>query len=97
MVRANYNGNSGLSCDVFENMKNLRLLCITGEFTSHVPTVLPDELLWLRWDAYPFSSLPIRNMSKLVGLEIPLGKIEHLWMGQKVFNGLTQFSSIKVT
>ena len=40
--------NTGFSADVFENMKNLRLLDICGGFTSCKPTTLPDELIWLR-------------------------------------------------
>ncbi|PWA56092.1 disease resistance protein (TIR-NBS-LRR class) family [Artemisia annua] len=74
---------NGLSADVFERMKNLRLLDICGEFTSGEPTLLPDELRWLRWDHYPFTSLLVANMLKLVGLEMKFGKLEHLWMEHK--------------
>ena len=75
------------SGDVFENMKNLRLLDIDGKFTSCEPTLLPDELQWLKWDWYPFSSLPVASMRKLGGLELSGGNIRHLWMGYKVFGG----------
>ncbi|XP_024959117.1 TMV resistance protein N-like isoform X6 [Cynara cardunculus var. scolymus] len=76
--------NTGFSADVFENMKNLRLLDICGGFTSCKPTTLPDELRWLRWDEYPFSSLSVANLQKLVGLIMIGGEIEHLLMGDKV-------------
>ncbi|PWA36506.1 disease resistance protein (TIR-NBS-LRR class) family [Artemisia annua] len=49
---------TSLSADVFERMKNLRLLDVWGAFTSGEPTFFPDELRWLRWDEYPFTSLP---------------------------------------
>ncbi|KAJ9542430.1 hypothetical protein OSB04_028936 [Centaurea solstitialis] len=80
--------NTGFSADVFENMKNLRLLDICGGFTSCEPTTLPDELRWLRWDEYPFSCLSVANMRKLVGLIMIGGEIEHLLIGNKVMHYL---------
>lgn len=77
----------GFSADVFESMKNLRLLNVYSFFTCDEPTVLPDELRWLCWNFYPFSSLPVADMRKLVGLEMEYcSEIEHLWEGHKVMN-----------
>ncbi|KAI3745961.1 hypothetical protein L6452_08376 [Arctium lappa] len=73
----------GFSADVFETMKNIRLLDIHGDFTSCKPTTLPNELRWLRWNEYRFSSLPEAGMDNLVGLEMHGGKVEHLWRGYK--------------
>ncbi|KAI3725390.1 hypothetical protein L1987_65177 [Smallanthus sonchifolius] len=73
----------GFNEDVFKRMMNLRLLDIEGKFTSCEPKVLPDELRWLCWYEYPFSSLPLEGMLKLVGLEMESGKIEYLWKGKK--------------
>ncbi|KAI3745971.1 hypothetical protein L6452_08386 [Arctium lappa] len=78
----------GFCGDVFENMKNLRLLDTHGKFPFCEPTSLPDELRWLRWAEYPFSSLPIASMSKLGGLELPRGSIQHLWKGYKFMPNL---------
>nr|XP_043633004.1 disease resistance protein Roq1-like [Erigeron canadensis] len=77
-----------LNANVFESMKNLRLLDCYQNFTSGEPTFLPDQLRWFCWNHYPFSSLPIADMSKLVGLEMEWGKIEHLWKGKKVVYSL---------
>ncbi|KAI3724343.1 hypothetical protein L2E82_36115 [Cichorium intybus] len=81
-------GELGLSGDVFASMKNLRLLDIDGKFTSTQPTFLPDELRWLRWTEYPFLTLPLANMRKLVGLEMVQGDIKHLWNGRKILPNL---------
>ncbi|KVI07806.1 Leucine-rich repeat-containing protein [Cynara cardunculus var. scolymus] len=78
----------GYSNDVFKNMKSIRLLNIYHDFTSTKPTTLPDELRWLTWYEYPFSSLPVGNLRKLVGLEIEYGNIEHLWIGYKFLPNL---------
>ncbi|KVI07931.1 hypothetical protein Ccrd_013717 [Cynara cardunculus var. scolymus] len=64
-------------------MKNLRLLDIDAKFPSHRPTFLPDALQWLCWHGYPFSSLPVASMHKLVGLEMVDSSIQHLWEGRK--------------
>lgn len=89
-----YDVGLGFSTDVFENMKNLRLLDVYAKFTSCQPTFLPEELKWLRWKYYPFPSLPVENMRKIVALKIELGKIEHLWKGQKVLVNETNFAAI---
>nr|XP_043632988.1 TMV resistance protein N-like [Erigeron canadensis] len=74
--------------DVFESMQNLRLLDVSCYFTSSEPSFLPGELRWIRWDQYPFYSLPLENMRKLVGLELSYGRIKHLWKGQKILPNL---------
>ena len=81
-----YDEELGFRANVFETMKNLRLLDIDQKFTSREPTILPDDLQWLRWNEYPFSSLPLAHMRKLVGLEMFYGRIKHLWKGQQVFS-----------
>nr|GEW27252.1 hypothetical protein [Tanacetum cinerariifolium] len=73
----------GFEADVFESMKNLRLLNVFCGFTCDEPTLLPDELRWLCWNYYPFSSLPVADLCKLVGLEMECNAIEHLWEGHK--------------
>ncbi|PWA54173.1 disease resistance protein (TIR-NBS-LRR class) family [Artemisia annua] len=73
----------GLPVDVFENMKNLRLLDVYGKFTCGEPTSLPDELRWFCWSSYPFASLPVADMHKLVGLELGSSNIKYLWHGRK--------------
>ncbi|KAL7612621.1 hypothetical protein Lser_V15G05188 [Lactuca serriola] len=83
-----YDAKLGLSADVFESMKKLRLLDIDGNFTSTQPTYLPDELRWLCWNEYPFLFLPITDMCKLVGLEMAEGNIKHLWEGRKILPNL---------
>ncbi|KAI3745967.1 hypothetical protein L6452_08382 [Arctium lappa] len=83
--------NGSFSGDVFENMKNLRLLDTHGAygaFSSCKLTTLPDELQWLRWKYYRLSSLPVANLHKLVGLEIIDCDIQHLWMGYKFLPNL---------
>nr|XP_043632984.1 TMV resistance protein N-like [Erigeron canadensis] len=72
---------TGFNADIFRSMKNLRLLHVDLQFTSEAPTFFPDELRWLHWEQYPYSSLP--DMCKLVGLDMILSKIEHLWNGQQ--------------
>ena len=72
------------SDDAFTRMENLRLLDVGDLHISCEPTVLPDELQWLRWYHYPFSSLPVERMRKLVGLEMFGGQITHLWTRPEV-------------
>ncbi|XP_076952825.1 TMV resistance protein N-like [Bidens hawaiensis] len=76
------------SADVFKAMKNLRLLDVYHNFTSCEPAFLPNELRWLCWFQYPFPSMPLENMQKLVGLELSYGRIKHLWDDQKVMMNL---------
>ncbi|KAJ9542428.1 hypothetical protein OSB04_028934 [Centaurea solstitialis] len=73
----------GFGGDVFEKMKNLRLLKTYGAFTSREPTFLPNELQWLKWNHYPFCYLPVASLRKLGGLELSHGSIQHLWKGYK--------------
>nr|XP_043633002.1 disease resistance-like protein DSC1 [Erigeron canadensis] len=73
-----------LSADVFKSMNNLRVLTCNGKFTSCEPPFLPNELRWFCWRFYPFSSLPLAHMNKIVGLEMENGKIEQLWKEEKI-------------
>ncbi|KAL7612622.1 hypothetical protein Lser_V15G05189 [Lactuca serriola] len=73
---------------VLASMQNLRLLDIDGKFTSSQPTYLPDELQWLCWTKYPFLTLPLTDMCKLVGLEIANGGMKQLWKGRKILLNL---------
>ncbi|GKC28323.1 TMV resistance protein N-like protein, partial [Tanacetum coccineum] len=73
----------GFCADVFESMSNLRLLEVDGEFTCGEPTILPDDLRWLCWEDYPFSSLPAPDKCNIVGMEMRFARIERLWEGQK--------------
>ncbi|KAK9062763.1 hypothetical protein SSX86_019953 [Deinandra increscens subsp. villosa] len=77
-----YDGKPGFRSNVFEGMNNLRLLDVNDKFTSHEPSFLPNELRWISWNHYPFSFLPVPQMSKLVGLQMDFAKIKHLWKGQ---------------
>nr|XP_043633006.1 disease resistance protein Roq1-like [Erigeron canadensis] len=83
-----------LIADVFKSMKNLRLLDCCQNFTSCEPTFLPGELRWFCWRQYPFSSLPVAHMSKLVGLEMKDGNTKHLWKGKNVYNPWNPLSLI---
>nr|XP_043633015.1 disease resistance protein Roq1-like [Erigeron canadensis] len=78
--------NQSVSAKVFESMRNLRVLDCNGKFTSSEPSFLPTQLRWLCWAEYPFSSVPMEHMSKLVGLHMVDGKIKHLWNGRKVYS-----------
>ncbi|KAJ9542563.1 hypothetical protein OSB04_029069 [Centaurea solstitialis] len=78
----------GFSDDVFRKMKNLRLLDVGRTCISCEPTFLPDKLRWLSWHHYPFSSLPVEHLRKLVGLEMFGGPIRDLWKGQKILPNL---------
>ncbi|TYJ16504.1 hypothetical protein E1A91_A10G258200v1, partial [Gossypium mustelinum] len=80
---------------VFENMINLRyiffyfpssLLHMERSYYKKLLTYqvdivsLPDELRYLRWDYYPFKSLPSSfNPKNLVVLKLAYGNMEQLW------------------
>ncbi|KAI3725531.1 hypothetical protein L1987_65321 [Smallanthus sonchifolius] len=83
-----YEEKVGFSANVFERMKNLRLLIIRGKFTSSKPTFLPEDLRWLCWNQYPFSYLQVEHLSKLIGLELVRGSIKQFWDGQKIMPNL---------
>ncbi|KAJ9542622.1 hypothetical protein OSB04_029128 [Centaurea solstitialis] len=85
-----YDGGERLShrADAFTRMENLRLLDVGDLKFSGEPTFLPYNLQWLCWHQYPFSSLPVESMRKLVGLEMFRGEITHLWTGPKILPNL---------
>ncbi|KAI3796951.1 hypothetical protein L1987_39638 [Smallanthus sonchifolius] len=87
-VPFSFNDDLSFSADVFESMKKLRLLHVHRKFTSVVPTILPDELRSVRRNDYPFLSLPVAHMDKLVHLELCRGQIQSLWNGQKIMPNL---------
>ncbi|KAI3754553.1 hypothetical protein L1987_54338 [Smallanthus sonchifolius] len=74
--------------DSIKKKRNMRLLHVYGKFTSIVPTTLPDELQSLCWDEYPFLSMPVAHMEKLVDLGMRSGQIQSLWIGQKIMPNL---------
>ncbi|KAJ9542858.1 hypothetical protein OSB04_029364 [Centaurea solstitialis] len=74
----------GFSDEAFRRMENLRLLDVDWLHISRELTFLPNRLRWLCWHHYPFSSLPVEHMRKLVGLEMFDGLIKHLWKGPKI-------------
>ncbi|KAL8201942.1 hypothetical protein R6Q57_011089 [Mikania cordata] len=78
----------GFRSNVFKQMNNLRLLDVNDKFTFDEPSFLPNNLRWITWNHYPFSSLPILHKSKLVGLEMEYAKIQHLWKGTKIMPNL---------
>ncbi|KAJ0781660.1 putative TIR domain, AAA+ ATPase domain, P-loop containing nucleoside triphosphate hydrolase [Helianthus annuus] len=83
-----YEEKVGFRADVFERMKNLRLLDIRGRFTSCEPTIFPNNLRWLCWRECPFTSLSMAHMSKLVGLQVVGGSVKQFWNGQKIMPNL---------
>ncbi|KAF5803966.1 putative TIR domain, AAA+ ATPase domain, P-loop containing nucleoside triphosphate hydrolase [Helianthus annuus] len=83
-----YEEKVGFRADVFERMKNLRLLDIRGRFTSCEPTIFPNNLRWLCWSECPFTSLSTTQMSKLVGLQVVGGTVKQFWNGQKIMRTL---------
>ncbi|KAI3797606.1 hypothetical protein L1987_32866 [Smallanthus sonchifolius] len=78
----------GFEANVFERMNSLRLLDVDDKFTYQEPSLLPDGLIWIRWNHYPFSSLPLPHTSKVIGLEMEYTKIQYLWKGQKIMPNL---------
>ncbi|KAJ9542621.1 hypothetical protein OSB04_029127 [Centaurea solstitialis] len=83
-----YDEKLGFSAEVFRKMKNLRLLDVDSRFTSCKPTFLPDKLRRLCWQRYPFLSLLVEHMCKLVGLEMFSGLFINLWVGRQILPNL---------
>ncbi|GJZ78672.1 Toll/interleukin-1 receptor domain-containing protein [Tanacetum coccineum] len=66
----------------FANMKELRFLHVASPFqyVENVSLHLPNALRFLKWNGYPFSSLPKTFQAKnLVGLEMFDSDIVQLW------------------
>ncbi|KAK1409580.1 hypothetical protein QVD17_36107 [Tagetes erecta] len=73
------------SAEVFKSMKKLTLLQVRGKFTTSEPTYFPEQIKWLCWMFYPFTSLAITtDMSKLVGLEMMYSWVNELQIEKKV-------------
>nr|GEV19044.1 hypothetical protein [Tanacetum cinerariifolium] len=88
LPRINYDKEQGMSADVFREMINLRLLDVDSAFTSSEPNFLPYNLRWLRWESYPYLSLPVEQMRKLVGLYMCSGSMKHIWEGRQYLTSL---------
>lgn len=86
-----------LSSRAFANMHNLRFLKFYasgpfGELVNiskvHLPEgldYLSEELTYLRWDGYPFKTLPSNfNPTNLHELHLPYSNLEQLWEGTTV-------------
>ncbi|PWA76388.1 Leucine-rich repeat-containing protein [Artemisia annua] len=76
--------NYNCSAEVFKSMKKLRLLQVRNRFTLREPTYFPEQLKWLSWFSYPFQTLRLTSMTKLVGLEISRSHIIQLQIEKKV-------------
>ncbi|KAI4332412.1 hypothetical protein L6164_017322 [Bauhinia variegata] len=62
----------------FEKMKRLRILIINNAQCSgdHLE-YLPNNLRWLEWSGYPFSSLPVNfSPKKLVTFDVPNSRLK---------------------
>jgi len=67
-------------------MSNLRLLILNGSRNiSGRPWSLSNELRYVKWDEYPFKSLPSSfHPNELVELILKYSKIKQLWKNKKV-------------
>lgn len=51
---------------------------------DQVSQYLPNALRYLRWESYPYQSLPETfHANNLVGLEMPYSNIAQLWEGRE--------------
>ena len=75
----------------FETMHHLRLLRLSvhgGRCKLHFPQglhSLPDKLVYLEWDNYPFSSLPFTPYKYLVKLHLRSSQLKRQWNGVQVY------------
>ena len=47
---------------------------------------LPEELRYLHWHEYPLKTLPSNfEPENLIELNLPYGKVEQIWEGEKVY------------
>ncbi|XP_031382544.1 TMV resistance protein N-like isoform X1 [Punica granatum] len=82
-----------LNAKAFKRMKRLRLLIIHNAYVSGDLDYLSNNLRWVEWEAYPFSSLPPNfHPQKLVGLYLYNSRIKHLGEGYKIFKDLRHMS-----
>ncbi|TYI62956.1 hypothetical protein E1A91_D10G285500v1 [Gossypium mustelinum] len=90
----------------FEKMHKLRyinisfpekMLWLKKLYANQVESIsLPDELRFLRWDAYPFKSLSGFNPKNLIMLKLLHGNMEQLWNEDDDMN-LTNLREIDVS
>ncbi|KAL9344010.1 hypothetical protein Peur_064441 [Populus x canadensis] len=77
-----------LSALSFSKMTKLRLLLIicNARF-SHSLQYLSNELRILKWDEYPFKTLPLSfHPEELIDLDLSYSQVEQLWKGEQNFN-----------
>ncbi|KAK7405064.1 hypothetical protein VNO78_06241 [Psophocarpus tetragonolobus] len=70
--------------DALSKMDHLKLLILENVNFSGVLNHLSNELRYLSWDKYPFTSLPSSfHSNQLVELILPYSNIKQLWKGTK--------------
>jgi len=85
-----------LSALSFSKMTKLRLLLIicNARF-SHSLQYLSNELRILKWDEYPFKTLPLSfHPEELIDLDLSYSQVE-LWKGEQAWLPLTYVSFVK--
>ncbi|XP_071723828.1 TMV resistance protein N-like [Rutidosis leptorrhynchoides] len=81
--------NIKLNAKAFSDMKNLRVLKISGVSLPHGLSYLSDEIRFLDWMEYPLKYFPPSfNPMKIAALNLHRSQIRHLWDGMKPFNKL---------
>lgn len=74
-----------LRAEALTKMSSLRLLIIRNVNFSGVLNTLSNDLQYVSWHKFPFTSLPSSFESdKLVNLIMPYSSIKQLWEGFKV-------------
>ncbi|GKB27241.1 TMV resistance protein N-like protein [Tanacetum coccineum] len=82
--------------EILKSMKKLRLLEVRGCFFRCQPTYFPRGLRWFYCAEYMYKSLKLtRDMSQLVGLEMPYGDIEHLQVEKKAILANLKFINLR--
>lgn len=91
-----------LNPQTFKMMHNLRLLQFYKSSKNQGSNVylpsflhsLPDDLRFLRWDAFPQRSLPLDfSPENLVQLDMRDSQLEQLWEGGQVFASFNFFQT----
>nr|GEX30687.1 TMV resistance protein N-like isoform X1 [Tanacetum cinerariifolium] len=82
--------------ETLKSIKKLRLLEVRGCFFRCQPTYFPQGLRWFSWAEYMYESLELtRDMSELVGLEMPYGEIQHLQVEKKAILANLKFMNLR--
>ncbi|KAA8531869.1 hypothetical protein F0562_006414 [Nyssa sinensis] len=75
--------------DAFETMTNLRVLTINNVCLSGRLTKFSSQLIYVDWNGFPSSSLPINfHPEKLVQLHLRGSHIKQMWPSIKILNKL---------